>query len=218
MIVMPSNNIRAYELDEQYPGRIAMLATPDNWFYIERLPYSIDNGRFGFLADKCFEWNERRWLATLEKSATSKRQPDWIVVPDMPGDHEETRRLWDLWHWHLVRDYPEWKFAFAVQDGATVDTVPENADVLFVGGTTKWKYQSIWYWCREQPKPVHVGRINGEVMLWRCHEAGVVSCDGTGWFRGNKNQLAGLHRYLRESTIGQYPPCLLRSSWLLNRN
>jgi hypothetical protein len=29
---------------------------------------------------------------------------------------------------------------------------------------------------------------------------GVESCDGTGWFRGDQNQLAGLKKYLAQSS------------------
>lgn len=49
---------------------------------------------------------------------------------------------------------------------------------------------------------IHVGRVNTERMLWMAHEAGAESCDGTGWFRGDKAQLAGLMRYLDDSTNG----------------
>jgi hypothetical protein len=35
------------------------------------------------------------------------------------------------------------------------------------------------------------------------HECGAESCDGTGWFRGDKRQLDGLIQYLEESTNGK---------------
>ena len=94
------------------------------------------------------------------------------------------------------------KLAMAVQDGMTPDDVPSNCDVIFVGGTDAWKMPSLPMWTANFPR-VHVGRINGYRGLWQCHEAGAESCDGTGYFRGDKKQLAGLIRYLEESTKGR---------------
>lgn len=46
---------------------------------------------------------------------------------------------------------------------------------------------------------MHIGRINTERWLWFAHRCGAESVDGTGFFRGDENQLKGLHRYLRRS-------------------
>ena len=37
-------------------------------------------------------------------------------------------------------------------------------------------------------------------MIDKAHDAGAESCDGTGWFRGDRKQLDGLEKYLDEST------------------
>ena len=52
-------------------------------------------------------------------------------------------------------------------------------------------------------KRVHVGRVNTYRLLWLAHEAGAESCDGTGWFRGDRKQLQGLIDYLQESSSGR---------------
>jgi len=54
-------------------------------------------------------------------------------------------------------------------------------------------------WTAAFPR-VHVGRVNTERLLWIAHYAGAESCDGTGWFRGDQQQLAGLLRYLEKSS------------------
>ena len=90
---------------------------------------------------------------------------------------------------------------FAVQDGMTVDDVPSNADVIFVGGTTEWKWQTVAMWCKAFQR-VHVGRVNEYKRLWMCHDAGAESCDGSGWTRGDQRQFRGLLAYLEESTNG----------------
>jgi hypothetical protein len=79
--------------------------------------------------------------------------------------------------------------------------IPKGVEVVFIGGTTDWKWRSIDLWCSSFPR-VHVGRVNGYDGLIRCACAGAESVDGTGWFRGDKQQLAGLLRFLREQSSG----------------
>src|SRR5208283_317973 len=95
--------------------------------------------------------------------------------------------------------------AFAVQDGMTPRDVPLGAGVVFVGGSTKWKRQTLEVWCGGFPR-VHVARINTERWLWRCYALGAESCDGTGWFRGDPVQFRGLLDYLALRAGGHGPP------------
>jgi hypothetical protein len=81
--------------------------------------------------------------------------------------------------------------------------VPHGASVVFVGGSTAWKWRTVSNWCRDFPR-VHVGRANTYKRLWQCHEVGAESCDGTGWMRGDQKQLRGLFEYLAESS-GEKP-------------
>jgi hypothetical protein len=46
------------------------------------------------------------------------------------------------------------------------------------------------------------------------HEAGAESCDGTGWFRGDQDQLAGLERYLGLSTRNDKRPQMVMEAIL----
>ena len=89
----------------------------------------------------------------------------------------------------------------AVQDGMEPGDVPAEAGVVFVGGSTEWKWRTVRDWCDAFDR-VHVGRVNTNGKLWECHEAGAESCDGTGWFRGDQRQLRGLIAYLERSSQG----------------
>lgn len=44
----------------------------------------------------------------------------------------------------------------------------------------------------------HIERINTYRWHRVCADAGAESVDGTGWFRGDKEQLEGLRRFLAE--------------------
>ena len=80
---------------------------------------------------------------------------------------------------------------------------------MFVGGSTEWKY---WAVKEFSPRfPTHVGRVNGN-HLWFCYCAGAVSCDGSGWFRGDHKQLAKLLEYLRCVNVEVNPPAITQFS------
>ena len=199
MIVMPSNNSSMHLgwLAGQYPDRIGWLLSPGGWRKPHRwMKYALDNDRFRARSTN-EQWNEAAYLLMLSKAAALKHSPLWLLVPDVVANREATLAQWQYWAPKLA-EYG-WPLAFAVQDGMTQADVPSDADVVFVGGTTEWKWATVWDWCRNNER-VHVGRVNGYEGLWSCHDAGAESCDGTGWFRGDQEQLAGFERYLREST------------------
>lgn len=196
MIVMPTNNcgFTAGYIAGQFPGRIAHLYSPDGW----RRPkpfvgYALDNGRFSKT------WQADTYWQMLDAAAQADAMPMWALVPDVVGDRDGTLREWDTYA-PRVQSYG-WPMAFAVQDGMTMNDVPQDAAVVFVGGTTAWKRRTLSMWCAAFVR-VHVGRINTNQWLWECHEAGAESCDGTGWFRGDQAQLAGLRSYLDRTSKG----------------
>jgi hypothetical protein len=207
VIVMPSNNSSMHLgwLAGRYPGRIGWLLSPGGWRRPHRwMPYALDNGAFPAW-NNGKPWDEPAFVNMLRDAAgqlatkTLAWPPQWVIVPDVVADREATIARWHEW---VPRLQPfGWPLAFAVQDGMTQADVPSDADVIFVGGSTEWKWRTMWEWARDNRR-VHVGRVNGWQGLWDCHDAGVESCDGTGWFRGDQEQLAGLERYLDESTNG----------------
>ena len=199
MMVMPADcsGFMVGWLAATYPGRLGWLLNACCWRQNPRheMPWAMDNGAFGAWSQKR-EWNEAGFYS---KALTVWRPaPRWIAVPDVVTDRTATLANWEK---HSPRLEGK-TLAFVVQDGMTAADVPSGASVVFVGGSTEWKWSTARGWCRDFPR-VHIGRVNTERLLWMAHECGAESCDGTGWFRGDKNQLAGLVRYLQESTTGK---------------
>lgn len=214
MQVMPSNSsgIRCGYLCGKYPGRIGWLIGPGGWREPpEWMPVAIDNGAYpAFIKNE--QWDADAFLELLA-TAHYHVLPKWAVVPDVVGDRDATLASWKKWQPILSELYPNLPLAMAVQDGMTPNDVPDEADWIFVGGGDPWKMQSVPMWTESFPGRVHVGRVNTEKRLWECDRAGVSSCDGTGWFRGDKKQLEGLHRYLEQSS-GKGQPQMVMDSLL----
>ena len=199
MIVMPANNSSMHLgwLAGQFPGRIGWLLSPGGWRRPHRwLQYAFDNGAFAGFDEEAFLHMVRNAYAQLQVRALS-HAPRWLLVPDVVANREATLAMWARWAPEL-RAFG-WPLAFAVQDGMTQADVPADAAVIFVGGSTEWKWETMWQWCQDNER-VHVARVNGYRGLWDCDDAGAESTDGTGFMRGDQEQLAGLERYLHEST------------------
>lgn len=223
-MVMPANSGKAivHYWAGRYPGLVGHLYSPDGWRGpFPWLPYGLDNGAFPAYT-KGVPWNADAFRALVSRAAAVEQSPLWVVVPDVVGDARETLRMWDEWAPRL-RHYG-WPLALALQDGMTpADAQAAGPDVLFLGGTTRWKRQQLgrldgW---RSASERIHVGRINTARWLWRCVEAGVESVDGTGWFRGDPVQTAGLATFLelyaageRRAPTYQYPLSLSSSCGL----
>lgn len=116
----------------------------------------------------------------MKKVRLNFQEPEWVVVPDAPTDAEETSKLWKQWS-PIIKSWG-FKTAFAVQNGHTPSSVPNDVDIVFIGGDTHWKRKNIKLFTDNFPR-VHVGRINGLSWLWACHNAGVESIDGNSYFR-----------------------------------
>lgn len=199
MIVMLANNtgIRTGYMVGRYPGKIGHLFSPGGQKGpFEFMEYALDNGTFSSGEN----WIEGGWLKLMEWAKISGHNPKWALVPDVVADKIGTLKKWDKYY-DYVRSFG-WPVAFAVQDGMIPTDVPKAADVIFVGGSTAWKWGTLDMWCKSFPR-VHVGRVNTYRRLWDCHDAGAESVDGTGWMRGNQVQYRGLMNYLEESTGAQ---------------
>ncbi len=189
MMLMPANHSSPliHYLAGKHPGRIGWLVGPSacvgadgcktklrHW-----MPYALDNDAFGAFT-KGTPWDEGMWRAALDWAEASGYEPRWAIVPDVVADKNATLANWARFS-PVVADYG-WPLAFAVQDGMTADDVPSDADVVFVGGSKKWKWQTVEMWAKSFAR-VHVGRVNSLDKLWYCQDRGVESVDGTGWFR-----------------------------------
>lgn len=203
MIVMPADSCN--RLVYLWQGRYGNLGwlfnayTPRQKPWSE-MPFAIDNGAFPCFTNRK-PWDATRFIAGLDKIATGcveqRTDPSWLLVPDVVCDREATIASWHEWLPRLT-GYG-WPLAFAVQDGMDIGDVPREAQVVFVGGSTPWKRATMARWCQSFPR-VHVGRINTYRWLRVCEKLGAESCDGTGWFHGDNDQLEGLRKWLAEKS------------------
>jgi hypothetical protein len=194
MMVMPANNSSpvVHYWAGKYPSKIGWLCGPSsigktklrNW-----IPFALDNDAFSAW-DKGVEWSERAYFSMLDHVAKLRANPIWALVPDVVADKQATIKKWHDYA-PRVRKYG-WPLAFAAQDGMTPADVPVDADVVFIGGTTDWKWKTFPAFTDAFPR-VHIGRVNSIDKLWLCEDFGVESVDGTGWFRDGVDNI----RFLR---------------------
>jgi hypothetical protein len=207
---MPTNNTGQVvkDLDARFPGRIAHLFAPGKGAW--RTPfadYAIDNGAWGEKkAGRTYPHGAL--LDMLRKCEALELEhgiaPTWIACPDVVFEAGPTLELWrSIAPW--MRALYGYKLALVVQDGMTeadVFALKERPDVIFVGGSTEWKWASLPMWTAFFPR-VHVGRVNSPAKLWTCHALGVESIDGTGWAMATQkrpNQIGGLIDFLARTT------------------
>ena len=203
MLVMPGNNSNAHKLNREFPGQIGMLFSPSGRRDPKGLPFALDCEMYsaylkaGESTDRDAQrkhWDSVRFIRTL--SWVKKFGPLFVVVPDVVGNAAETLKEFRIWRSYIEID-KGLDVPIAVQDGMTPDDVPDGV-TCFVGGKTEWKWRNVEKFA-QTCEYVHVGRVNQYRRLWQCHELGVTSVDGTGFFRGDQSQLRGLLAYLRES-------------------
>lgn len=207
MMVMPANNSDAlvHHLATKYPGTLGWIFSPGGFKEPRAwLPYVVDNGKYATW-ENGKEWSEESFFNLLDRCQLSKYKPDWVAVPDEVADKEKTLWLWNQYE-RRIRQY-KFRLAFVVQDGMTPNDVPESADVVFVGGTTKWKWRNVALFCATFPR-VHVGRVNWVDKLEYCERVGAESCDGTGFFRGDQIQkqqlvdfVSGIRRHPKQGQL-----------------
>lgn len=182
MILCGNYNTIWHYFAGRYPGQIGVLMGPA---YFKRIPikwwmpYALDNDAYSAYSNN-IEWDVNAWRQMLKLAKNTGQDPIWVLVPDVVADKKATLEKWNQYQPEASKF--KWKLAFAVQDGMTPDDVPSNADVVFVGGTTLWKWKTIPMWTKHF-KRVHVGRVNEFRRLCTCEDFGVESVDGSGWFR-----------------------------------
>lgn len=207
MLVMPANATGWFwHCLARETGRIGHLYSPGAqrgpWPW---LPFALDNGAFScwdmthnVFDDDKWAAMEPRWQELIAWAAPTGLAR-WAIVPDVPGDMEETFVKWDrLYRYVCDRDILP---ALAVQDGmlpADVRSLDNKPAVICVGGTTEWKWSTVEMWAKEFPR-VHVLRCNSPEKLSYLETLGVESCDGTGWNRGDRRQTGGLEEWARKN-------------------
>ena len=168
-------------------GQIGWLLSPQSYGVTKQrdfMPMAFDNDAYSAYQNQT-EWNESAWYSMLDKM--EKEIPadrvEWVLVPDVVGDMRATLANFFLYREAISRR--GWPVAMAVQDGMVPQDVPCTVDVIFVGGTTSWKWKSLPMWVGAFSR-VHVGRVNSLQKLEISRRLGVESVDGTYWFRFRK--------------------------------
>lgn len=133
-------------------------------------------------AEAAFETASRFDVEAFEKAvALLGADADWIVVPDVVCNTEETLRMAREWIPKLSQYY----LLIAVQNGMTPDDVRHWLSPrigIFLGGDSEWKEQTARMWgelAKERGCWFHVGRVNSARRIAICAEAGADSFDGT---------------------------------------
>jgi hypothetical protein len=168
-------------------GQIGCMATPAQSHRINPdWTWAADNG--------CFSdtWQAGPWLRWLDRQP---RTALFAVVPDVYADPDATDRLWERWA-PAVRQLG-YRCAYVTQDGCTA--VPDDADVIFTGGTTAWKL-SLEARALLDSRPAHMGRVNTLRRLRVAYRDGYDTVDGTFLTYGPDTNLPRLLRYLKAAS------------------
>jgi len=126
--------------------------------------YFIDNGAF-----TCWrrgeEFNSSLFLRTLEESLKYPTLPQFVVVPDLVAKGLKSLEFSLNWLDRLKREFPQFNYALAVQDGMSLEDVEpylKEFAYLFVGGTLQWKTKTGRKWVKlahKHRKRCHIGRV-----------------------------------------------------------
>lgn len=156
-------------------GLLGLINTPDSAYDLAGFPgvvWAADNGCFNPRSFTFLRWG--KWLLRQPRTAL------WATVPDVVADHDATLRRWNRYSGWVRRI--GFRPAFVAQDGCTPDTVPADAEAVFIGGSTDWKLSQAAFAVAAEGRRrglwVHVGRVNSyrRYRAWADHAD---SCDGT---------------------------------------
>tara|TARA_R110000765_G_scaffold77819_3_gene152973 strand:+ start:271 stop:876 length:606 start_codon:yes stop_codon:yes gene_type:complete len=133
--------------------------------------FGIDNGGFSGAKPKGF-------ARIIKRQWEFRGNCVFAAVPDKIENHKETLAMWEDYN-HLADGY---KKAFVIQDG--FDGWPDNADAIFLGGSTKFKdsyeAEQIVKEALKNNMHVHIGRVNTFYRFYHFHCMGAHTCDGSG--------------------------------------
>ncbi len=182
--------------DAMSAGELACLTTPKQGNAIPPgAQYACDNGRFG----KGWVGYERWWawvVQTVEENDAERCL--FAAAPDVVADAWLT--FVHSYGWLSRIRALGIPAAFIAQDGCQASPwlIPwDELDVLFIGGSTKFKLASADL-CREavaRGKRVHIGRVNSGKRMQFAKDCGAESCDGTFLTFGPIKNLPRLRRW-----------------------
>jgi hypothetical protein len=149
-------------------------------------PYFLDNGAFGD------HFDGELWVATLDEALTEMpTAPDFVVLPDVPGDARATIDLHREWLYDrpLPLRSGEIMRYWVIQPGLPIKTqfeAIEGCQGVFVGGSKRWLRahgDQIVAEAQDRDLRTHVGNPSGEDGLVWAYRTGFNSCDTTTVFQ-----------------------------------
>ena len=181
-------------LSENTPQSIAEL----------RLPVAADNG--------CFNgFNSNKFVRMLNVYREAEVKLEWVTVPDVVGNAEQTFKQWGRWH-KVVLAFG-FRPCLVLQDGCTWhDLEALKPPSVFVGGSTRWKLgidaRKCVKWARELDKPAHMGRVNSLKRIRYAVQIGCTSCDGSGFSKWPEQKIPWAVKWIREAMRDMKTPNL----------
>ena len=174
------------------------------------VPAGIVAGMDWAAENECYTrgWQPRRFFIWLEKMERYRDTCLFVPVPDVVGNARATLSSFFLW-----RDkFAGWPVAFVAQDGQEALDYPRDFNVLFIGGTTKWKLGDGAMRCiryaADNGKRVHIGRVNWARRYFHFRAlpgSKEFTCDGTRTrFDGTARTVVAWAEYMESS----YQLCL----------
>jgi hypothetical protein len=148
--------------------------------------YALDNGAFGD------HFDGELWVATLDEALTEMpTEPDFVVLPDVPGDARATIDLHREWLYDrpLPLRSGEIMRYWVIQPGLPIKIqfeAIEGCQGVFVGGSKRWLRahgDQIVAEAQERDLRTHVGNPSGADGLVWAYETGFDSCDTTTVFQ-----------------------------------
>lgn len=173
--------------------------------------YFLDNGAFKYWL-KGEPFKERPFFNLIEKSLKSGKRADFLVLPDLIGRGKESLEFSASYAEKLKGI--EIPFALALQDGMEEGEVRDFVscycvEVLFVGGTTRWKWETAPKWVRlaeELGIKCHIGRVPSVKRIYQARKLGAHSIDSTAPLWEERKFIGYIEAVMRVSSCQQTLP------------
>lgn len=189
-------------LSEEGLGEMTM---PDE-YPPRRAPWALDNGAFKAWRSKtALDTNALEFALHRRAFAARTPPPDFVVVPDVVGNAPATLSLAREWIPRLSDIAGAAPLALVVQDGMTeadVEPLLALVGVLFVGGSTAWKWGTARTWAtlaRRSGRKLHIGRAGTPRLVAMAKGVGADSIDSSFPLWSTEN----LDAFLRELRRGE---------------
>lgn len=147
--------------------------------------YALDNGAYSY-HKRGLDFPSQKFRECIDQYG---QKADWIVLPDIIGDWNETNKFSSAWYDELSHVN---KLMIVAQNGCEKNKYKDIVSWLkkgcgiFVGGCNDFKKDhssSIISLCKEHNAICHIGRVNSMKRASWCNNIGAFSFDGSGMAR-----------------------------------